>query len=166
MRIPPLYKSRTWQTIFGGMAVGGIISWIIFLYIYGVFHEEQRALIWQQQNEITDLKRKNHILQEDQKAINEKTKKILTIQDVKIDIINHEQYDLDLLAVHSLSSDVKKDLQNLLTKSVQSVSENKELLLKAIENKTYTRDNVTYHFLVRSIYFDTVLEISLQIKRG
>ncbi len=165
MRIPPLYKSRIWQAIFGGMAVGGVIGWVIFLYIYGTFHEEQRALIWQQQNEITDLKRKNKILQEDQQNENEKTKKTLTIQDVKIDIVNHEQYDLDLLAVHSLSSDVKKDLQNLLTKSVQSVADNKELLLKAIENKKYTRDNVTYHFIVRTIYFDTTLEISLQIKR-
>jgi hypothetical protein len=165
MRIPPLYKSRYWQTIFGGMAVGGIISWIIFLYIYGEFHEEQRATIVKQEIEIKRLNDANHLLQEDQKKLNEENKRILTVQDIKIEILNHEQYDLDLLAVHGLTADVKSDLQNLLTKSVQSVADNKALLQKAIENKVYKRDDQLYRFEVRTIYFDTILEISLKIKR-
>ncbi|WP_028400812.1 sporulation membrane protein YtrI [Ectobacillus panaciterrae] len=165
MRIPPLYKSRFWQAIFGGMAVGGIISWIIFLYIYGEFQEEQRKLIFTQQNEIDRLEKAYHLLMEDKQKLNEENKRILTIQDIKIEILNHEQYDLDSLAVHGLMTDVKSDLQSLLTKSVQSVATNKELLQRAIENKVYKRADRSYRFEVRTMYFDTVLEISLKIKR-
>ncbi|MFD3445327.1 sporulation membrane protein YtrI [Microbacteriaceae bacterium 4G12] len=165
MRIPPLYRSPRWQIFFAGAAIGGILSWGIFLYVYGVFHEEQRTLILKQQDQIVQLKKHNHLLVEDQKKFNEENKRMLTIQNIKVDIINHEQYDVDSLAVHSLTTDVKNDLQNLLTQNIQSVAKNKGLLIAAIENKIYKRNEQSYHFQVHTIYFDTTLEISLKIVR-
>jgi hypothetical protein len=103
------------------------------------------------------------LLIEDQKKQNEQNKRILTIQDIKITITNHDAYDLDGLAVHTLTTAVRNDLRELLTQDIQSVAKNKALLKKAIENKTYERDERQYRFKVDSIYFDTVLEISLKI---
>lgn len=163
MRIPPLYKTRTWQMFFAGAAIGGVLSWIIFLYMYGIYHEEQTSTIAKQQMKIQALEQDKHLLIEDQKKQNEQNKHILTIQDIKIIITNHDAYDLDGLAVHTLTTAVRNDLRELLTQDIQSVAKNKALLKKAIENKTYERDDRQYRFKVDSIYFDTVLEISLKI---
>ncbi|MFX3623928.1 MAG: sporulation membrane protein YtrI [Ectobacillus sp.] len=165
MRIPPLYKSKYWQLFFGGAAVGGILSWMIFLYIYGVFSEEQRTLILTQQAEIEKLKKANHLLIEDKNKLNEENKRILTVQDIKVEITNHEQYDLDSLTVHSLVAEIRSDLQHLLTKNIQSVAQNRELLRKAIENKVYERNETKYKYKVETIYFDTVIDISVKIIR-
>ena len=40
MRIPPYYRKPTWQQFFAGMAIGGVISWFIFFYIFGVWQED------------------------------------------------------------------------------------------------------------------------------
>ncbi|MDV2888249.1 sporulation protein, partial [Alkalihalophilus pseudofirmus] len=49
MRIPPYYRRPSWQRFFAGMAIGGAISWCIFLYIFGVWQEENAKLIRKQQ---------------------------------------------------------------------------------------------------------------------
>lgn len=148
---------------FAGAAIGGVLSWIIFLYMYGVYHEEQTATIAKQQLKIQALEEDKHLLLEDQKKQNEENKRMLTIQDIKVTITNHDAYALDGLAVHTLTTAVRNDLRELLTKDIQSVANNKALLKKTIENKTYERDDRKYRFTVDSIYFDTVLEISLKI---
>lgn len=163
MRIPPLYKLRTWQMFFAGAAIGGVLSWIIFLYMYGVYHEQQTSQIAEQKLLIQLLERDKHLLLEDQKKLNEQNKRILTIQDIRVTITNHDNYDLDSLTVHALTTAVRDDLRDLLTKDIQSVAKNKALLKKAIENKVYERDDRKYLFKVDSIYFDTVLEIALKI---
>jgi hypothetical protein len=165
MRIPPLYKSKSWQLFFGGAAVGAIISWGIFLYIYGAWQEVQTKTIFTQRQDIQNLKDKLHVLTEEEKKLNDEAKRSLTIEDIKVEITNHEQYDLELLTVYHLTSVIRSDLRNLLTQNIQGVARNKELLKKAIENKTYERDGRTYRFEVDTIYFDTVLEITLKIKQ-
>ncbi|MCP8967440.1 sporulation membrane protein YtrI [Ectobacillus ponti] len=161
MRIPPLYKTRTWQMFFVGAVIGGVISWLIFLYMYGVFQEEQTQLILQQKQKILELEQDKHLLIEDKNKLNENAKQELTIQDIQVEIVNHDQFDS--LTVHMLTAAVRDDLRPILTQSIQSVADNKSLLKKVIENKTYERDERRYRFKVDTIYFDTVLEISLRM---
>ncbi|MFC5774659.1 sporulation membrane protein YtrI [Ectobacillus antri] len=166
MRIPPLYRFPLWRVAFASMVIGGIISWGIFLFVYGELQEKQQRLLLMQQNEINQLEKAYHHLMEDKQRSNEEIRKTLTVQDIQIEIINHDELRLDSLAVHSLTTDIKGELQNLLNKSVSTVADHKELLCKAIENKIYKRDEFLYRFEVRTIYFDTTLNISLKIGRA
>ncbi len=52
-----------------------------------------------------------------------------------------------------------------LTKNIQSIAKNKDLLKKVIENKTYKHYDRLYRFKVDTISFDTVLEISITIEK-
>lgn len=163
MKVPTASTARRWYLFLGGAAVGGILSWIIFLYIYGVFQEEQTALIETQKIEIKELTNDLHILTEDRNKLNNENKKLLTIQEIKVEITNPEKFDLDSLTVESLTTSLQDDLRHLLTKHVHSVAKNKELLKKAIEHKVYNLYDRTYQFEVDTIYFDTTLEISVKI---
>lgn len=55
MRIPPYYRNSHWQRFFAGMAIGGIISWFIFLYIFGEWQEKYSMEISKQEETIRDL---------------------------------------------------------------------------------------------------------------
>ncbi|MEH7464624.1 sporulation membrane protein YtrI [Bacillus thuringiensis] len=164
MKVPSSISNR-WKLFLGGAAVGGILSWIIFLYIYGVFQEEQTKTLEKQQTIIKKLTDDLHVLIEDQKKENEKNKKLLTIQEIEIEIVNHEKYNLDTLTVETLQTSIRDDLRHLLTQNIQSVANNKELLKKVIENKVYKYYDRVYRFEIETVSFDTLLEISVKIKQ-
>ncbi|MGF9963474.1 sporulation membrane protein YtrI [Bacillus rhizoplanae] len=164
MRVPTFLPNR-WKLFLGGAAVGGILSWIIFLYIYGVFQEEQTKTLEKQQAIIKKLTNDLHVLIEDQNKENEKNKKVLTIQEIEIEIVNHDKYNLDSLTVETLKTSIRDDLRHLLTQNVQSVANNKELLKKVIENKVYKYYDRVYRFEIETVSFDTTLEISVNIKQ-
>lgn len=48
--------SKRWYLVLAGAAVGGVLSWFIFLYIYGVFQEEQAIKIAEQREIIENKK--------------------------------------------------------------------------------------------------------------
>jgi hypothetical protein len=163
MRIPPYYEKPSWQRFFAGAFCGALISWGIFLGMYGILQEKQLHTIKEQKILIRNLSDRINVLIDDVERLNEKNKEHLKIQDFKINIINYERYKLDSLTRHSLVDEVRKDLNHLIAKDIKSVAENKELLRKAIENKVYEFDEKKYKLTINSIYFDTTLEISLKI---
>lgn len=165
MRVPSANTAKRWYLVLAGAAVGGVLSWFVFLYIYGVFQQEQSSKIAQQQEIIEKQEAKLHVLLEDQEKLNTENKRLLTIQEIKIKIINREKYDLDNLTLENMTTSIHNDLQHLLTKNIQSIAKNKDLLKKAIENKTYKHYDRLYRFKVDTISFDTVLEISIAIEK-
>lgn len=48
MRVPSANTAKRWYLVLAGAAVGGVLSWFVFLYIYGVFQEEQTSKIAEQ----------------------------------------------------------------------------------------------------------------------
>lgn len=52
MRIPEYYKYRGFQVLFAGMALGCIISWCVFLFMYGTLQEKQLFKIKELQIEL------------------------------------------------------------------------------------------------------------------
>src|SRR5690349_206005 len=134
MKVPSSLSNR-WKLFLGGAAVGGILSWIIFLYIYGVFQEEQTKTLETQEAQIKKLTEDLRVLTEDQKKENEENKNMLTIQEIEIEIVDYEKYNLNSLTVETLTTSIRDDLRHLLTQNIRSVANNKELLKKAIENK-------------------------------
>lgn len=164
MKVPSSLSNR-WKLFLGGAAVGGILSWIIFLYIYGVFQEEQTKTLETQEAQIEKLTEDLRILTEDQKKENEKNKQLLTIQEIEIEIVNHEKYNVDTLTTETLKTSIRDDLRHLLTQDIQSVANNKELLKKVIENKVYKYYDRVYRFEIETVSFDTTLTISVKIKQ-
>jgi hypothetical protein len=137
MRIPEYYKKPPWQRFFAGMAMGAIISWLIFLFIYAELQEQQLQIIDKQNSQIVDLEKKRRVLTEDIDILNEENKKKIKIQDIKVEILNSQKFGFDSLIRHKLESSVINDLNHLLTKDINTVSSNKVLLRKAIENRVY-----------------------------
>nr|WP_235186695.1 hypothetical protein [Geobacillus sp. FW23] len=55
MRIPPYYQYPSWQRFFAGAAIGALISWFVFLYIFGVLQEKQVQHVNELNEQIADL---------------------------------------------------------------------------------------------------------------
>ncbi|MCA1056921.1 sporulation protein [Rossellomorea aquimaris] len=164
MRIPPLYKLPSWQRFFAGMVIGGIISWMIFIYMFGVMHEKQTKLIEEQKNEINKYKNTLSYLQEEYKQLNEKNENQLTIQEVKIKIVNPTKTKVELLSIHETEDRLSGDLRSLINKDLESVYGTRDLIKKIIENKTVKLNDKSFTFKVREIYFWTTTQITLELK--
>ncbi|MEW9051729.1 MAG: sporulation membrane protein YtrI [Neobacillus sp.] len=163
MRIPPYYRRPSWQRFFAGTAIGGAISWTIFLYIFGVWQEEHTALIEKQSKEIVDLKEEKKIWQEEYKEINKRTIEQLTIQKINVKIANFEKYKLDSLSVLEIEDSVRDDISMMIAKDMDTVYKSRELIKKIIQNKTVKINDKRYKLQVREIVIYTTLSISLEI---
>jgi lipopolysaccharide export LptBFGC system permease protein LptF len=164
MRIPPYYRKPSWQRFFAGMAIGGVISWCIFLYIYGVWQEKQTELLRKQEQEIVDLKAEKQIWQEEYKQINKRNIEQLTVQKINVKITNWEKYKLDLLSVSETEDTVRDDISMMLAKDLESVYKSKELLKKIIENKPIKINDKRYKLKVKEMVIYTNLSIQLEIE--
>ncbi|MFP5114514.1 sporulation membrane protein YtrI [Bacillaceae bacterium C204] len=164
MRIPPLYRKPPWQRFFAGMAVGGAISWCIFLYIYGGWQEENTELIRKQEQKIVDLNEEKKIWQDEYKEINKRKIEQLTVQKINIRIINGEKYKLDSLSVLETEDSVRDDISLMLAKDIETVYKSKDLLKKIIENKPIKINDKRYKLKVKEMVFYTNLSIQVEIK--
>jgi hypothetical protein len=163
MRIPPLYRKPSWQRFFAGAAVGGVISWCIFIYIYGVWLEDHTALIKEQKQQIVDLTDEKKIWQEEYKEMNKRTIEQLTVQKINVKIANADKYHLDLLSVSETEDSVRDDISMMLAKDMDTVYKSKELIKKIIHNKTVKINDKRYKLQVKEIVIYTTLAIQLEI---
>jgi hypothetical protein len=164
MRVPQLYRKPGWQRFLAGTAVGGVISWCIFLYIYGVWQEKNTELIRKQQQDIIDLNNEKKIWQDEYKEINRRKIEQLTVQKINIKITNAEKYKLDSLSVLETEDSVRDDLSIMLAKDIESVYKSKDLLKKIIENKQVKINDKRYKLKVKEMVIYTNLTIQLEIQ--
>lgn len=163
MRIPPYYHKPSWQQFFAGMAIGGVISWGIFLYIFGVWQEKQSELIQKQRNDIIELNEDKKIWQDEFRELNKKTLKKMTVQEIKIRVSNYDKYNLDLLNVYEIENGVKEEIKMLLAKDIESVYTSRELLRRAVENKVIKVNDKRYRLEIREIFIYTTLSITVEM---
>jgi hypothetical protein len=163
MRVPQLYKRPGWQRFFAGAAVGGAISWCIFLYINGVWQERNTELIQKQQKEIVDLNNEKKIWQDEYKEINRRKIEQLTVQKINIKITNAEKYKLDSLSVLETEDSVHDDISMMLAKDIETVYKSKDLIKKIIENKQIKLYGKRYKLKVKEMVIYTNLTIQLEI---
>ena len=163
MRVPTYHRKPTWQQFFAGMAIGGAISWCIFLYIYGVWQEEYSIKIKKQKEDIIELENDKRIWMEEFAALNKKSIEQMTVQDIKIRIINSDKYELDSLSVLQIEDGVKEDISMMIAKDLETVYKSRDLLRRAIENKAIKVNNKRYRLEVREIFIYTTLSIRLDI---
>lgn len=164
MRVPPYHQKPGWQRFFAGVVIGALISWFVFLFQFGVLQDKQIQKISEQELEIADLKKSKEILIEDAKKLNEENKSKLKIQDFEIVFANRKKVELSSLDLHHMKTAVLEDLNSLIGQDIQSLSKNKELLFRTIENRLYEMDDKTYKLKIHTVFVDTTLEISLNIE--
>ncbi|MCM3767205.1 sporulation membrane protein YtrI [Neobacillus niacini] len=164
MRIPPYYRKPSWQRFFSGMAIGGAISWCIFLYIFGVWQEENSKLIQTQREEISELKDEIKIWQEDYANLNQENLEKITVQKINIKITNSEKYRLDDFSVFQAEEAVRDDIKTVLAKDLETVAKSKDMLKKIIENKPITLNDKRYKFKVKEMVIYTTLTIQLELQ--
>jgi Txe/YoeB family toxin of Txe-Axe toxin-antitoxin module len=164
MRIPPYYRRPSWQRFFAGMAIGGAISWCIFLYIHGVWLERNTKLIRKQQQDLVELNNDLKIWQEEYKAANKRNLEQITVQKINVKITNWEKYELDQFSVFQTEEAVRDDIKMMLAKDLETVAKSKDLLKKIIENKPIKINGKRYKLKVKEMIIYTTLTIQLEIQ--
>jgi hypothetical protein len=164
MRIPPYYRRPSWQRFFAGMAIGGAISWCIFIYIFGVWQEEHVKLNRKQQNDISKLHTDLKIWQEDYEELNKQNLAKITVQKINIKIINGEKYKLDDFSVFEKEEAVRDDIKMVLAKDLETVAKIQDLVEKIIENKPIKIYEKRYKLKVKKMIIFTTLTVQLEIQ--
>lgn len=164
MKIPPHYLVKEWTRFFSGMAMGGLISWIIFLYIHGEWNEEFSKTMKLQEERIQQLEKEKKIWQEDIEEINKKNQEKLTVQNIEVKIINYQKYKLDTFSVHEMEEKVKESIRSLISKDIETAFESDELVRRAIENQTYIAHDKRYRLTIYKIVYYTTITIHLQLQ--
>ncbi|WP_018662508.1 sporulation membrane protein YtrI [Heyndrickxia acidiproducens] len=165
MRIPPLYRKPSWQRFLAGAVVGGCISWLIFLFMFGTMQERQAKLLEKQEKAIQDLQREKAIWQEDYKKLNRKNEKLLTIQKINVEISNYEKYDIqDSQSIFEAEEEIKHDLSPLIAKNLKTAYLNKDLIVRMLEKENIKINHRRYTFKVQDILFYSTIHIHLSLK--
>ncbi|RDU36212.1 sporulation protein [Neobacillus piezotolerans] len=163
MRVPAFYNDKSWQRFFAGMAIGGVISWLLFIYMNGVLQEKQTLLIQEQKDTIQELRGDILIWQEEFKNLNKENIGHLLVQQITVKITNHQKYGLDLLSVHETEEAVLEDLKTLKAKDIETVYKNRDLIKRVIENRSVSLNGKKYRLEVKELVFFTNITIVLHL---
>lgn len=162
MRIPPFYRLRAVQRFFSGMAIGGVVSWCIFIYINGQWQEVYSKKLKQQEEQIRDLEKEKSIWQNDYRELNKKNEELLIVQDIKVKI--SQKYDLDSFSIYEVEEAVKEDINPLLKMDIDTAYKSSSWVKKVIENRTHKINDKRYQLKVKEIVFYTTLSIQLEMQ--
>lgn len=164
MRIPPLYKNRNWQRFLAGMILGAVISWFVFLMLFGISQDRQVRTIHQQKEQIRKLTEQRNIWQSEIEELNKLKEQKLVIEKTKVKIINEGKFKLDSYTTFLIQESANEEIEHVISKSMEDVYKSSSLLKKALENKEYKIDKTTYTVEVHEIFFYTTLTVQLKIK--
>ena len=161
MHIPPYHKKPSWQRFFAGLFFGGIISYGVFIFMYGTMYEKLLAENYILSSQVRELEEQNDALLKDKKENDERSNMPITISSIDIAIEGGEQLRMDRLIEHQLEEMIKEEVANLIGQEVEIVSQSDQLLISTIENKGYKLDDFTYHFRVLKLTIATELKITV-----
>ncbi|MGM7720861.1 sporulation membrane protein YtrI [uncultured Metabacillus sp.] len=163
MRIPPHYQQPTWQRFFAGAAIGAVISWCVFLFIFGVIQEKHSIKIAEQQVVIDELKKSKEIYQEEYTKLNKEAQKRLTVQDIEINLTNGEKYHFQDFRIKNIERMIEDDLSDLIAKELEGVISNHKLIKRTIENRTLPIDDKDYKLKITHFFLSTTIYIEVEI---
>ena len=146
------------------MVIGGVISWFIFIYIFGVWQEDYSKEIQKQKESIADLTKEKLIWQDEFKKLNKENKQKLTVQSIYIKITNRDKYGLDPLSVFEMEEKIKEDVSIMLAKDIETVYNSRELIRRIIENRTLKGIDKRFKLKVTEMTIYTTLSIEIEIE--
>jgi len=164
MRIPPIYKRRAFKLLFVGMTFGAIISWTIFLYIYGTWQERFSIEIKTQHEQILQLQQEKKIWQDEFSKINEINKKNLTVQSIEVKIENASKFKLDSFSVFEIEEEIKSDLYSLIGKDIESIHKNRSLVKNLLDNKIIAVNDKRYKLEIKELYVYTDIKVFVHLQ--
>lgn len=164
MHIPPYHRNRNWQRFFLGVFLGGMIAYCVLLFMYGSMYEDIYEENLTLRTQLQELKNQNDALLQAKEDSEEEEKALLKINKIEVDISNAEDLLLDRLIIHELESMIKQDLNHVIGQDIQVLSESANLLISAIENKSYSIDNFTYNFEITQLTISQNLRLTLVAK--
>lgn len=164
MRVPEkFYRARNWQRFFAGVFFGAVLSWGIFLYLFGALQEEQAKTIKKQQEFIAELEKEKKIWQEDFEKRNEENEGKLTVNKIEVKIANAEKYRVDPLTVFEIEKKVKEDIRALLAKDLEEVFNTREIIRRAVENKEVEINDKRYVLKIREMFIYTTFILRIDL---
>ncbi|TMW71711.1 sporulation membrane protein YtrI [Alteribacter natronophilus] len=164
MRIPPLYRDKSWQRFTAGVILGMLIGWLFFLYNFGYVYDKMIIEIGKQRTTIENLENTVEILQKDQDEMNRENQEKLTVQEIRVNFINEREVNLSELTIFELRSAVESELELIKNKGIESVFSSRELLKKAVENKTFRINNdKKYQLKIEHFMIYTTTEVDISI---
>lgn len=164
MHIPPYYKLPSWQRFIIGIVTGGVISYAIFIFMYGSMYEKLYEANLELQSKVSELQSHNDSLLQDKEDLDEKTKQQSLVERIEISIINQEELRLDRLIIHQLDHMIKEEINHVIGKDIQTISDSDLLLISTIENKEFSIDDFTYFFEVRRLIISDTVKLILYAK--
>lgn len=166
MHAPPYHKKRTWQRFLAGAVIGAILSYWIFIYMYGTMYEQLLEQKLELESRVTDLENQNAALLEDNENLDERTAEAATVEAVEITITNGEELSLDRLIVHQLEEMLKEELSHLIGEDLSLISGSDRLLVSTIQNKGFSIDQFTYYFTVTKLIMSQTIRLEVEAKQS
>lgn len=161
MHVTPYHKKKQWQRFFFGAFVGGIVAYCIVIFMYGSMYEKLLNKTYELQAQVTELKNQNEALLQDKEDIDEKNKERLTINNIETHITNADELKLDRLSISQLDEMIKREINYIIGKDIDSISESEQLLQSTIENKQFSVDDLTYYFEVEKLIISKTVKLIL-----
>ncbi|MGP4071264.1 sporulation membrane protein YtrI [Piscibacillus sp. B03] len=161
MHIPPYYKKPKWQAFFIGVIAGTMVGYLFFLYIYGE-HTER----WIEENltlrqELKDLEQDYELLKKD---TDDQSDQLLRIKDVEIELVNVDQLKLDRFTTLRLTALIEDEIGAVVGNQIESVGEQRDLLVRTIENKSFKVNQINYQVKVVYLTIGPTLDVALEIR--
>lgn len=163
MHVPHYHKKRSWQIFLLGVFAGSIIAYLVFSLMYSKMYEQILTQNVQLRTQVTELEHQNEALLQDQED-REEQKTGHTVQKIEIEFSNHNELRLDRLIIHELEDLLKNEINYIIGKDIESLTENDDLLITVIENKTFTIDDLSYQFEVKKLFISEQVKVTLHIK--
>lgn len=164
MHIPPYHKKATWQRFFVGAVIGAILSYGVYLYIYGSLYEQLLEDNLELEAEVTELEKQNEALTQDKEDLDEQKEQPITVETIEINITNESELRLDRLIVHQLEELINEEINHLIGENVTIIDESSQLLRSSIENKGFSVDDFTYYFDVLQLTISRNMILTVEAK--
>ena len=162
--IPPYYKKRTWQSFFLGVLAGVIVGYIFFLFVYGKHTERWIEENMEIRTELKQVKQENDLLKQDKENLNEEHEEKLTIQSFEINLDNAEELELDRFTEYELTERIEDELNPVIGRNIASVSDQRDLLIRTIENQTYHVRDIDYSVTISHLTVAPILVITVEVQ--
>ncbi|WP_027964262.1 sporulation membrane protein YtrI [Halalkalibacillus halophilus] len=163
MHLPPLHKKKNWQRVFIGFIFGVMCGYMIFLYMYGVHTERWIESNLEVREQLHKVEQENELLKRDQDDFNKESEEKLTIQSIEVEWLNEEDLGLDRFTTRALEESIHQELNSIMGQNIASVSEQRLILIRAIENKLYTVRDLNYTLTIDHITIAPTLILSINI---
>ncbi|HLT55764.1 MAG TPA: hypothetical protein VK057_06605, partial [Bacillota bacterium] len=97
----------------------------------------------------------------DKEDLNEKANEPRVVESIVVQITNWDSLRLDRLIIHQLEELIKEEINYIVGRDVELISEMDELLISTIENKAFTVDDFTYYFQVEKLTIARKVKLSV-----